>query len=87
MTKSQKNSFEVCCEENKVCNSCPKHHTQRFLSSIFDNLPDMIFVKDAEELRFVDFNKAGEKLIGYLFFLMQSYPDIDYGICSRGKQY
>jgi PAS domain S-box-containing protein len=36
-----------------------------FLSSIIENIPDMIFVKDAEELRFVRFNKAGEELLGY----------------------
>ncbi len=36
-----------------------------FLNSIVDNIPDMIFVKDAKELKFVQFNKAGEKLLGY----------------------
>ncbi len=36
-----------------------------FLDSIIENIPDMIFVKDAKELRFVLFNKAGEELLGY----------------------
>ncbi len=36
-----------------------------FLESIVENLPDMIFVKEAQELRFVRFNKAGEELLGY----------------------
>ena len=35
-----------------------------FLKSILDNIPDMIFVKDAKDLRFVRFNKAGERLLG-----------------------
>ncbi len=35
-----------------------------FLNSILDNIPDMIFVKDAKDLRFVRFNKAGERLLG-----------------------
>jgi PAS domain S-box-containing protein len=35
-----------------------------FLNSILDNIPDMIFVKDAKDLRFVRFNKAGEQLLG-----------------------
>jgi len=35
-----------------------------FLNSILDNIPDMIFVKDAKDLRFVRFNKAGETLLG-----------------------
>src|SRR5687767_15629658 len=35
-----------------------------FLDSIVDNIPDMIFVKDAEHLRFERFNRAGEQLLG-----------------------
>src|SRR6266567_2498500 len=35
---------------------------EEFLNNIVENIPDMIFVKDAEELRFVRFNKAGEEL-------------------------
>ncbi|MFO0750604.1 MAG: PAS domain-containing protein [Myxococcota bacterium] len=37
---------------------------KRFLTSILENLPDMVFVKDAETLAFVRFNKAGEDLLG-----------------------
>jgi PAS domain S-box-containing protein len=36
-----------------------------FVHSILENIPDMIFVKDAEELRFALFNRAGEELLGY----------------------
>ncbi len=39
--------------------------SERFLMNIVENIPHMIFVKDAEELRFVKFNKAGEDLLGY----------------------
>jgi PAS domain S-box-containing protein len=39
--------------------------SQALLSAILDHLPDMIFVKDAKDLRFVHFNKAGEELLGY----------------------
>ena len=38
--------------------------SERFLNSVLENLPNMVFVKDAEELRFVRFNQAGEKLLG-----------------------
>lgn len=38
---------------------------EEFLSQIIENIPHMIFIKDAKELRFVRFNKAGEKLLGY----------------------
>lgn len=37
---------------------------ERFLNSVIENIPNMIFVKDANELRFVRFNKAGEELLG-----------------------
>ena len=36
-----------------------------FLESIVENIPHMIFVKDAGQLRFVRFNKAGEDLLGH----------------------
>lgn len=36
-----------------------------FLDTILENIPNMVFVKEAEELRFVRFNKAGEELLGY----------------------
>lgn len=39
--------------------------TQAFLSSIVDNIPNMIFVKNAADLRFVHFNRAGEALTGF----------------------
>lgn len=38
--------------------------SQRFVESLLENIPDMIFVKDARDLRFVRMNKAGEELIG-----------------------
>jgi PAS domain S-box-containing protein len=38
--------------------------SEAFLDSVVENIPNMVFVKDANELRFVRFNRAGEKLIG-----------------------
>jgi PAS domain S-box-containing protein len=35
-----------------------------FLESIFENIPNMVFVKEAEHLRFKRINKAGEELLG-----------------------
>ncbi|MHB8095407.1 MAG: PAS domain-containing protein [Candidatus Aminicenantales bacterium] len=37
---------------------------ERFLDGIVDNIPDMIFVKDARSHRFIRLNKAGEELLG-----------------------
>jgi len=36
----------------------------KFFHSIVENMPAIVFVKDAEHLRFVMFNRAGEELIG-----------------------
>ncbi|HXX76830.1 MAG TPA: PAS domain S-box protein [Nitrospiraceae bacterium] len=36
-----------------------------FVQSILENIPNMIFVKDVNDLRFVRFNRAGEDLLGY----------------------
>ncbi len=38
---------------------------QSFLTSIVENIPLMLFVKDAKELRFVRVNKEEEMLLGY----------------------
>jgi two-component system sensor kinase FixL len=37
---------------------------ETFLTSIIDNIPGMLFIKDARELRFVRINPVGEKLLG-----------------------
>jgi len=39
--------------------------SETFLNAIVENIPNMIFVKKAEDLRFVRLNKAGEDLLGY----------------------
>jgi len=35
-----------------------------YLDSILENIPDMVFIKDAQQLRFVFINRAGEDLLG-----------------------
>jgi PAS domain S-box-containing protein len=39
--------------------------SSHLLNSIIENIPNMIFLKRADDLRFVLFNKAGEQLLGY----------------------
>lgn len=60
-----------------------RRHPQRredemFLQSVLDNIPDMIFVKDAKDLRFVRFNKAGERLLGRKMKDMIGKNDYDF---------
>jgi PAS domain S-box-containing protein len=53
-------------------------HSETFISSILENLPDMIFVKEAKYLRFVRLNKAGEDLLGYLRSELMGKNDYDF---------
>ena len=39
--------------------------SEAFVRDIVENIPDMVFVKDAADLRFVQFNRAGEEMLGY----------------------
>lgn len=39
--------------------------TTSFLDSVIENLPVMLFVKDAEDLRFLRWNKTGSEITGY----------------------
>jgi len=52
--------------------------TGLFLNSVLENIPDMIFVKDARHLRFVRFNKAGEELLGIPATEMIGKNDYDF---------
>jgi PAS domain S-box-containing protein len=38
--------------------------SEAFLDSVIENIPDMVFVKDARTLQFVRLNRAGEALLG-----------------------
>lgn len=41
------------------------YENKRLLDSVIENIPTMIFMKRADDLRFVLLNKAGEQLLGY----------------------
>ncbi|MBI5612435.1 MAG: PAS domain S-box protein [Gammaproteobacteria bacterium] len=51
---------------------------QHFLDSVVENLPNMLFVKDAKDLTFVRFNKAAEELLGYARSEMLGKSDRDF---------
>lgn len=55
-----------------------EEEAKMFLDSIIENIPNMIFVKDARELRFVRFNKAGEELLGIPSAQMLGKNDYDF---------
>jgi len=37
---------------------------QKFLETVIENMPNMVFVKDAKSLKYTLFNRAGEQLLG-----------------------
>lgn len=43
---------------------CDDEQTEHFLNSVVENLPIMVFVKEAEQLRFTRWNRAAEEVIG-----------------------
>jgi PAS domain S-box-containing protein len=48
----------------KLASGAALRETTMFLDAIVENIPDMVFVKEAENLSFVRFNRAGELLLG-----------------------
>lgn len=52
--------------------------TERFLDSIIENIPDMVFIKDAKDLRFVRLNRAAEYLLGYCRETLIGRNDYDF---------
>jgi PAS domain S-box-containing protein len=38
--------------------------SREFLNAVIENLPSMVFVKDAKDLRYIKINKAGEETLG-----------------------
>jgi PAS domain S-box-containing protein len=61
--RSQRRLAAALAERTRAGDALREAHG--FLDSVLENIPNMIFVKDAKELRFVRFNKAGEELLGY----------------------
>ena len=50
----------------------------QFLDAIVENIPNMVFVKDAERLAFVRFNRAGEVLLGTSMAELLGKNDYDF---------
>jgi PAS domain S-box-containing protein len=50
----------------------------QFLDSMIENIPNMIFVKEAGDLRFIRFNLAGEELLGFSRHELMGKNDFDF---------
>ncbi|MGZ3654275.1 MAG: sensor histidine kinase [Bdellovibrionota bacterium] len=61
--------------------------SRAFLDSLIENLPNMVFVKDAKNLRFVRFNKAGEDLLGFSRETLIGKNDFDFFPPEQAKTF
>ncbi len=52
--------------------------TRTFLKQVVENLPIAVFIKEAEQLRFIMWNKAGEDLVGFSSEEMLGKNDYDF---------
>jgi PAS domain S-box-containing protein len=59
----------------------------QFLDSVIENIPNMIFVKDAKDLRFIRFNLAGEELLGFSRDDLIGKNDFDFFPADQAKQF
>jgi PAS domain S-box-containing protein len=57
--------------------SLDAEQTSHLLDSLIEHLPAMVFVKEVESLRFVRFNRAGERLLGTTRELLLGKNDYD----------
>jgi PAS domain S-box-containing protein len=57
------------------------------LDSLIENIPDMVFVKDAESLKFVRFNKASEEILGISQQEMIGKSDYDFFPADEAKHF
>lgn len=75
----------VCCGVNVNIDITDRKHAEEetdrarsLLTTIVEHLPNMIFVKDARDLKFVLFNRAGEQLLGHPREAMLGKSDYDF---------
>ncbi|MDD3721384.1 MAG: ATP-binding protein [Lutibacter sp.] len=64
LIKQRSEEIEAQNEELQLAKT-KVEESEIFLNTIFDHIPDLIFVKNANDLRYISFNKAGEKFMGY----------------------
>ena len=79
-------SLEAAWREAKKAQSDLRMN-EEFLNTVIDNIPAMIFIKDATELRFVRLNKTGAELLGYPASDFIGKNDFDFFPASEAKSF
>src|SRR5439155_7164762 len=68
--------FESLTQEKRA--EAEARRVNQFLDSIIEHIPAMVFLKEAQELRFERFNRAGEQLLGIPRTQMIGKTDYDF---------
>ncbi len=68
--------FGTCTDIHEKAVECSK--SERFLNSLVENLPEMVFVKDAKDLRFIRVNRTGQQVMGFREEEMLGKNDYDF---------
>ena len=68
----------VLAEQKLEAEVAERQRAEQFLDSIVENLPTMLFVKDAQDLRFVRWNKAAETITGRVGQAILGKNDYDF---------
>lgn len=75
--EKDRRSLEIAWQEAKKA-QIDLCQNEEFLNAVIDNIPAMIFVKDARELRFVRFSKTGAEMLGYTVSDFLGKNDFDF---------
>jgi PAS domain S-box-containing protein len=59
----------------------------KFLDSMIENIPNMIFVKEARDLRFIRLNRAGEDLLGFPRHELIGKNDYDFFPADQAERF
>ena len=65
-------------EEELTQRTAELQEAHNSLNSVIEHLPAMLFMKDAQELRFIRFNRAGEEITGLKQEVMLGKSDYDF---------
>lgn len=93
ITAHRDNAGAVCGVTLRAVSHAPPMRTmsaigsEAFWSSVVDNIPHMIFVKDAQELRFVHLNKAAESIVGRPVTELIGKSDRDFFPAAQAEQF
>lgn len=65
--KSIRNNQQELDIKNKQLQASKEkaEQSEAFIENLFDNIPSMVFIKDAKDLKLIRVNKAAEALLGY----------------------